>query len=626
MVGFATVRWMRLAAVAAAVLASGLSLPSSEAAERVWKHGTALMGEVKRPAGFSHFDYVNPNAPKGGRVRFGAMGTFDSLNPINSLKGTPAAGISLIYDQLLATALDEPSTMYGHIAEAMSYPTDYSSVTFRLNPAAKWHDGTPITPEDVIWSLDAAKQSNPGQAFYYKNVKSAEKTGEREVTFTFDEAGNRELPHIVGQLTILPKHWWTGTGADGKPRDIMGTSLEPPLGGGAYRVKTFEAGRYITYERVKDYWAADLNVNVGKNNFDELHYEYYRDETVLVEAFKGDRFDWRTENSAKNWATAYDFPAQKDGRVILESFPERGSGVMVGFVFNMRDPKFQDPRVRLAFNYAFNFEDMNRTVFFGQYVRPNSYFFGLDLASSGLPQGRELELLQAAKEKGPIPEEVFTKTYANPVVNQPADERTHLREALRLLREAGWETRDGKLVNTKTGQPFQTEFMINSPTFERVAVPFRAMLGRLGIDVTVRNVDPSQYVNRIRSRDFQIIYTGWGQSQSPGNEQRDYFGSEAADRESSRNHGGIKNPAIDFLIDQVIFAKDRAELEHATRALDRVLLWNHYVVPGWTLNATRAARWDRFSRPDMLPRYAEPAFPTVWWWDEAKVAKTGAPR
>jgi microcin C transport system substrate-binding protein len=541
---------------------------------------------------------------------------------VSGVKGTLAAAITEVYDTLMVPALDEVSTEYGLLAEAVTHPADFSYVIYRLRPEAKWHDGKPVTPEDVIFSLDAFKTNSPMFSGYYRHVVKAEKTGEREITFRFDGPGNRELPQIVGQLTVLPKHWWEATDASGKKRDVAATTLEPPLGCGAYRIKDFVPGRTIAYERVKDYWGRDLNVNIGRDNFDELRYEYFRDSTVALEAFKGDVIDWRTENSAKNWATAYDFPAVKDKRVVLEEFPNRASGRMQGFVLNTRRAKFQDPRVRLALNYAFDFEEMNKQLFYGQYQRINSYFEGTELACSGLPQGQELEILETVRDK--VPPEVFTKPFKNPVGGTPENVRANLREAMRLLKEGGYEVRNQKMVNAKTGEPFSIEFLTYDPSSERFILFYQPSLERLGITVSIRTVDEAQYVNRERNWDYDSTTEVWGQSLSPGNEQRDYWGSAAADRIGSRNYAGIKNPAVDALIERIIFAKDRAELVATTRALDRVLLWNHYVVPQFTYNKTRAARWDRFSRPEKLPEYGAAAFPTVWWWDAERATKTGS--
>jgi len=605
-------------------LAACLTLSPLAAQEASWRHGAALLDTPRYPPGFKHFDYVNPNAPKGGLVRLGAQGTFDSFNiVVAGVKGTPEQGLGFVYETLTTSSLDEPSASYGLLAEAFTYPDDYSSVAFRLRPEARWHDGQPVTAEDVIFSFEALKAHSPTYAFYYANVTKAEKTGEREVKFTFNQKGNRELPQIMGQLIVLPKHWWEGTAPDGRRRDVTQTTLEPPLGSGPYRLKSFDAGRSATYERVKDYWGANLNVNVGQHNFDEIRNEYYRDVTVLLEAFKGDRIDFRTENSARNWATGYDFPARQEGRVILEEFPYRATGVMQAFVLNLRRDKFKDQRVRRAFNLAFPFEEINKTIFSGQYERVSSYFHGLELASSGLPEGQEREILESVKDK--VPPEVFTKPYKNPVSDTPEAIRNNLREADRLLREAGWEIKGGRRVNAK-GETLTVELLGDSPNDERVFLPYKAALDRLGITTTVRTVDDVQYVNRTRAFDFDIITGGWPQSLSPGNEQREFWGSQAARREGSQNRAGIADPGVDALIDRVIFAKDRDELVAATKALDRVLLAHDYVVPQWTYLKQRTARWNRYSHPEPMPRYGGAAFPTVWWYDEAKAAKTGAPR
>jgi microcin C transport system substrate-binding protein len=611
---------------AAAPFLDRLGLPTFGTAARAqqpeWLHGLSLFGELKYSPGFKHFDYVNPQAPKGGAARLIAFGTYDNFNlAVAGVKGSLSAGITFIYNQLMADALDEVSTEYGLLAEAVSYPADFSSVTYRLRTTARWHDGKPVTVEDVIFTLAMFKKHHPQYAAYYRHVTKAEKTGERDITFTFDGPGNRELPQIVGQIYVLPKHWWEGTDASGKKRDTGTTTLEPPLGSGPYRVKEFVPGRTIVYERVKDYWGKDLNVNVGRDNFDELRFEYFRDSTVAIEAFKADHIDWRTENSAKNWATAYDFPAVKDKRVILEEFPTRSTGIMQAFVFNTRRDKFKDPRVRRAFNFAFDFEEMNKQIFFGQYKRIASYFEGTELASSGVPQGQELAILETVRSE--VPPELFTTPYTNPVAGAPDKVRANLREAVRLMKEAGYEVRDHKLINAKTGEPLTVEFLSEDPSFERVILFYKPSLERLGVTVAVRTVDDAQYENRLRSWDFDMIVASWAQSLSPGNEQRGYWGSPAADQAGSRNLVGMKNPAVDALIERVIFAKNRDELLAATKALDRVLLWNFYVVPQWTYGRVRTARWDRFGRPNELPKYGAAAFPTVWWWDAPKAAKVG---
>jgi microcin C transport system substrate-binding protein len=596
---------------------------AATAEEDGWRHGLSLFGDLRYPAGFKHFDYVNPSAPKGGTTRLTGLRTFDNLNTVvASVKGSLAAGLELIYDHLMTSGGDEVSTYYGMLAEAVKHPADFSSVTYRLRAGAAWHDGKPVTPEDVIYSFEVMKKNDPQLSAYYRHVVKAERSGERDVVFTFDGPGNRELPLIVGELTVFPKHYWEGTDSSGRKRDITQTTLEPPLGSGPYRIKEVNAGRSISYERVPNYWGRDLNVNVGRNNFDEVRYEYFRDTLVALEGFKADQLDWRTENAAKNWATAYDFPAVTDKRVVLEEFPILSVGIMQAFVLNLRRPKFSDPRVRRALNYAFDFEDMNKQMFFGQYKRIASYFEGIELASSGLPEGRELEILETVRDK--VPPEVFTAPYSNPVGGSPEAVRANLREAIRLMKEAGYEIRDRKLVNAKSGEQMQIELLGNDPTGERLALYYKPSLERLGIATSVRQIDEAQYENRLRQWDFDVIVSSWSQSLSPGNEQRAYWGTQAADQPGSRNLGGIKNPAVDALIDRVIFAKSRDELVAATKALDRVLLWNHYVVPQWTYGKTRTARWDRYGRPETLPRYAQPSFTSVWWWDAAKAARIGS--
>ena len=612
-------------ACAAALLFAIPALTAVQAAgneELEWRHGLSLYGDLKYKPDFKHFDYVNPNAPKGGSVRQVAIGTFDNFNPvIEGARGNMAAGVGLIFDSLMVPSMDEASSNYGLLAESVSHPDDYSSATYRLRPEAKWDDGKPVTPEDVIFSFNAFKQHSPRLSAYYQHVTKVEKTGERDVTFTFDAPGNREMPQIVGEFSVLPKHWYEGTDSSGKQRNIATTSLEPPLGNGAYRIKEFVPGRSIVYERVKDYWGKHLPVNIGRDNFDELRFEYFRDTTVALEAFKADQIDWRIESVAKNWATAYDFPAVMDKRVLKEEFPIRSFGVMQAFVLNTRRAKFSDPRVRRAFNLALDFEEMNKQFFFGSYHRINSFFEGTELASSGLPTGLEREILQTVRDE--VPPEVFTTEYKNPVNGSPEAVRNNLREATRLLRQAGWEIRDQKLVNAKTGEPMTAEFLLEEPVFERFVLFYKPILERLGIEVTVRTVDDAQYENRTRAFDFDIVVGSWGQSLSPGNEQRGNWGSRAADRPGSRNLIGIKNPAVDKLINRLVFAKSREELVAATKALDRVLLWNNYVVPQWSYGKARSARWDRFSHPAELPEYGVSAFPTIWWWDQAKATKTG---
>jgi microcin C transport system substrate-binding protein len=607
------------AALAGSIKAS-FAATNSDPEPTTWTHGISLLGGLKYPAGFKHFDYVNAMAPKGGSARQAAIGTFDSFNMvIAGVKGNLVEGIDLIYDTLMSSSLDEVASEYGLIAGAASYPNDFSWVRFRLREGARWHDQQAISPEDVIYSLDVFKRLHPQLAAYYRHVVHAEAVGDREVLFQFDAPGIRELPQVIGQMTVLPRHWWEGSDQRGHKRDIGDTTLEPPLGSGPYRIKAFEAGQFVVYELVPDYWARNLPVNVGTANLREQRFDYFRDPGVAFEAFKAGALDWRVENAAKDWATGYNFPAVADRRVLLEEFPIRSVGTMQAFAFNIRRPKFADPRVRRAFNFAFNFERVNQELFYGAYTRIASYFDGTELASSGLPSDRELALLENLRDE--VPEEVFTTPYWNPVNGNNEATRRNLLEAERLLEAAGYEIKDLVLVDPKSGDQMKVEFLIGDTGFERIILFYQPALKRLGIDVTVREVDDVQYVNRLREWDFDIVVSSWEQSLTPGNEERDYWGSHAADEPGSRNLIGIKNKAVDALIDKIIFADTRESLVAAAKALDRVLLWNHYVVPQWNLNKVRTARWDRFGRPDPLPKYGLSGFPLLWWWDDERAAK-----
>jgi microcin C transport system substrate-binding protein len=592
-----------------------LTTPLAEAQDRpVWHHGLSLVGELKYPPGFKHFDYANPDAPKGGDINLSQTGTFDTFNPLLALKGEPAVGLTLVFETLMKSADDEISTAYGLLAESVSYPDDISSATFRLRPEAKWADGKPVTPEDVVFSFEKGKELNPLYQSYYKHVVKAEKTSDHEVRFHFDEKNNRELPHILGQLLIVPRHWWEAAGADGKPRDISRTTLEPVMGSGPYRIASFSPGGTIRYERREDYWGAALNVNVGQNNFGSITYTFFGDNGVEFEAFRAGDVDYWRETQARRWATGYDFPAVKEGRIKREQVPIRATGVMQALVPNMRRKPFDDKRVRQALNFALDFEELNRTVFFDQYTRVNSYFFLTELASSGLPEGRELEILNEVKDL--VPPEVFTTPYTNPVGGTPQKARDNLRKAIALLNEAGFELKGNRMVNKATGKPFSFEILLSSPMLERVALPYAQNLKRIGIEASVRTVDPSQYTNRERSFDYDMTWEVWGQTLSPGNEQEDFWGSKSAAREGSRNYAGIADRGVDALIQRVVFAKDRDTLVAATKALDRVLLAHHYVVPLYYPRTANIAYWDTLSRPAELPKYAI-GFPDVWWFKGA---------
>jgi microcin C transport system substrate-binding protein len=571
-------------------------------------HGFSMYGDLKYPAGFRHFQYVNPEAPKGGEVKLAAIGTFDTLNPF-VLKGVPAVGLGNVFDTLTVQSDDEPFSEYGLVAETIEIPADRSWVAFTLRHQARFHDGSPITVEDVIWTFEALKtKGRPFYRAYYAQVTKAEKVGERKVRFAFGPGDNRELPLIVGQLPVLSRAYWS-------QRDFEKTTLEPPLGSGAYRVESLDAGRSITYRRVKDYWAAKLPVNVGRDNFDSIRYDYYRDSTVAIEALKGGEYDFRPENVAKNWATAYATPAVARGVLKKEEIPNEVPTGMQGFAFNIRRPIFQDPRVRRALAYAFDFEWSNKNLFYGAYTRTRSYFSNSELASSGLPSGEELRILEPFR--GKIPDEVFTKEYQPPATDGSGNIRDGVREALRLLGAAGWTVKGQKLVNAR-GEPMQFEILLNDPTWERIALPFAKNLERLGITARVRVVDAAQYEKRQDDFDFDVIVGLWPESLSPGNEQREFWGSQAAGEPRSRNLVGIKDPVVDRLIDLVIQAPDRPGLVARTRALDRVLLWGHYVIPHWHIRAFRVVYWDKFGRPAVAPKNAL-GFDT-WWIDAQKEA------
>jgi microcin C transport system substrate-binding protein len=576
----------------------------------------ATVGDLKYKPGFPRFDYVNPAAPKGGNLNLSVAGTFDTFNPV-AQKGNAAAGLLLVFDTLLTSSEEEVTASYGLLAESFAYPDDMSFTVFRLRPEGKWADGTPVTPEDVIYSFEAAKAHNPDYMNYYKHVTSAEKTGEREVTFRFDQLNNKELPQILGQFPVVPRQWWQGRSADGKERDISGTTLEPVMGSGPYRIASFAAGSRVTYERRDDYWGKDLNVNVGQHNFGSITYLYFGDRNVEFEAFRAGNVDYWFENQASRWATGYDFPAARDGRVKREEIanPYRATGVMQAMVPNMRREIFKDQRVRRALNYAFDFEELNRTTFFNQYKRVDSYFFGTELAASGLPKGRELEILEEMKDQ--VPPSVFTEPYVNPVGGDPEKARANLRKALTLFNEAGYRLKDGKLVSDAAGKQLSFEILLSSPALERAALPYANSLRRIGIDARARTVDDSQYTNRTRSFDYDMTWMVWGQTLNPGNEQIGYWGSASANQPGSRNFAGIADPAIDLLINKVIFARDRDEQVASIRAMDRVLLAHDYVVPLYYRMAAPVAYWDRIVRPGDLPTYGL-GFPAAWWSATAK--------
>ncbi|MBC7950941.1 MAG: ABC transporter substrate-binding protein [Rhodospirillaceae bacterium] len=576
------------------------------------RHAIAMHGEPKYRSGFAHFDYVNADAPKGGDLRLADQGTFDNLNPYIVKGQTPERVDVLVFETLLTSSADEPFSMYGLIAESVDTPPDRSWATYTIRPQARWHDGTPITPDDVIFSLDILRAKGaPNYRFYYAGVDKVEKVGERAVKFTFKPGDNRELPLIVGEMPILPKHYWQG-------RVFENTTLEPPLGSGPYKIGAFEPGRFIVYDRVKEYWGKELAVRRGLYNFDRVRYDFYRDSTVALEALKAGEYDFREENEAKKWATGYeDWPALIQGRAKKERLDNHNPAGMQSYAYNTRRPLFTDAKVRQALAYAFDFEWTNANLFYGQYRRTESFFANSELAATGLPGADELKVLEPLKDK--VPAEVFTQTYHAPKSDGSGNIRPNLRMAMTLLEDSGWQVVNGML--TKDGQPFRFEILLAQPTFERVTLPFVRNLRRLGIDAIVRTVDTTQYVNRVRSFDFDMIVMSWGESLSPGNEQAMFWTSDAAGQQGSRNIPGIKNPAVDHLVDLVISAPDRESLVARTRALDRVLLWNHYVIPQWHLGSDRLAYWDKFGRPATIPMKGFQLF--SWWAKPAKTAQGG---
>ena len=586
-------------------------------AEEQRHHALSLIGKPQYAPDFKHFDWANPEAPKGGALRVAAIGSYDSFNAF-SIKGEVANGVrTLLYDTLLDGSTDEPSTAYGLVAEWVSYPDDFSSATFKLREGARFHDGEPMKVEDVIFSLELLKKINPLYRYYYKNVLLAEKTDEREVTFTFDMKGNRELPLILGDLPILPKHYYEPTDEKGEPRDPAKTTMTPPLGSGPYRVKDFKAGREVTFERVDDYWAKDLPVRRGLYNIDEVRFIYFKDRTPAFESFLSGQIDFWPESSANAWATRYNTEAVKSGKIRKEELAHGRVAPMQAFVLNTRREQFKDPRVRRALNLAFNFEELNKSLFYSMYTRVGSYFDNSELKATGLPQGRELELLEKFRDR--LPPEVFTTEWTNPVAKAPGDFRKNLRAAIKLLGEAGWQVDGGKLVNAD-GKQMTIEILIQQDDWKKIVNAYAGDLKKLGIDVRARLIDSAQYQRRIENFDFDATTLVFSQSHSPGNEQREFWSSAAADKNGSRNAIGIKNPVVDELIEELVRAQTREDVVAATRALDRVLLWNHYLIPQWHVPYDRLASWNIFGRPDKLPSQSPGSVLTTWWIDAEKAA------
>ncbi len=587
---------------------------AAHADDAVTTHALSLFGEPKYDAAFTHFEYANPAAQKGGTVRLSADRTFDTLNPF-TLKGIAGAGAALIYDSLTYGTEDEPFTQYGLLAETITVGPDNGWVEYTIRRGARWHDGVPITPADVVWTFDTlTTRGHPFYAKYYNDVTDVQETGPRQVRFTFSPGVNRELALIVGEFDVLPKHYWEG-------REFDATTLEPPLGSGPYRFGTVDPGRSIEYERVPDYWGRDLAVNVGRHNFDRIRYDYYRDANVMIEALKAGEYDFRAENIAKEWATAYDIEAVNEGLLIRRTVDHELPTGMQGYVFNVRRKVFQNRALRQALAFAFDFEWTNRTLFYGQYDRTESYFSNSELASRGAPSPDELALLEP--HRADLPAEVFEGAYQAPSTDGSGSNRANLRIAQRMLNEAGYRVEGQALVDSD-GEPVTFEILLGTPAFERITSPFVNSLERLGVHATIRIVDRAQYENRLREFDYDMMVMARGQSFSPGNEQRDFWTSAAANTPGSGNYPGIADPIVDELVDAVIRAPDRAAQVAATRALDRVLLHGHYVIPHWHISKFRLVYWNRFGIPPVAPRYGL-GFPSTWWYDANLASQDGMP-
>ncbi len=584
---------------------TALLVSLSQSALAAPTYAITLYGEpAKYPANFKHFDYVNPQAPKGGTLKQSGFGSFDSLNPFIN-KGVAADSLNLIYDTLTFHSMDEPFTEYGLLAGKIERAPDNSWVRFTLRPEARFNDGKPVTADDVVFSFETLlKDGAPQYKAYYADVSKVRAETPRTVRFDFKHAGNRELPLILGQLPVLPHHWWAG-------RKFNSSSLDFPIGSGPYQIAEVQAGRSIRYERVKDWWGKDLPVSRGFYNFDTLLIDYYRDNTVALEAFKAHQFDFWLESSAKNWATAYDIPAVSQGQLRKEELLNGNPTGMQGFVFNLRRETFQDPRVREALALLFDFEWANKQLFNGAYTRTDSYFENSELAAVGLPDAAELKLLEPLR--GQIPDSVFDTPFSVPQSDASGIIREQQRRAYQLLQAAGWRIEGDRMLDAK-GQPVTLEFLLTQTEFERVLLPYKRNLNDLGIQLEIRRADVSQYINRLRSRDFDMVVSGFGQSNSPGNEQREYWHSSSADKPGSRNLIGLTDPAIDQLVDGLIKADSRKNLITYTRALDRVLLAGHYVVPNWYINTWRVAYWDTIEHPSTTAPFD---FALHTWWSTA---------
>ena len=591
------------------VLFFALFFATPSLAEINISHAIAMHGEPKYSKDFKHVDYVDPNPTKGGKIIFSSIGSYDTFNPF-TLKGSAAAGIGNLFETLTTSSSDEAFTEYGLLAESIEWPDDRSWVVFNLREEAKWHDGQNITADDVIWTFNTLmEKGHPFYKYYYQDVVEVIKEDALRIRFNFSGSTNLELPLIVGQLPVLPKHYF-------KNINFEETTLEIPLGSGPYKIKSFDPGRSITYELNMDYWGFNIPIKKGTENFGIIKYEYYKDRSIEREAFKSGDIDFFSENTSKDWATSYDIPAVQKGLIIKESIEHENPQGMQSFAFNIRNDLFKDIKVREALSYAFDFEWTNSNLFYDAYKRTNSFFENSELASSGLPKGKELELLNIYKKN--LPSNVFTNEFNPPITDGSGFIREQLAKASLLLNEAGWELNEGKLTNTTTGKIFEFEILLVSPAFERIVLPFKDNLKKLGIEISVRTIDSAQYQKRLDTFDFDMVVSSFRQSLSPGNEQRNFWGSNAADTNGSRNIIGIKNDVIDSLIEKVISSKDREELIISTRALDRVLLWNHYVIPQWHISSYRTLYWDIFDKPKIRPKYSLGT--NTWWIDNVKAS------
>ena len=581
----------------------------ANAQDIVKKSAIAEFGEPLYAEGLTHFPYANPDAPKGGKVVLSAFGSFDTLN-FYVQKGEWPSSIGLVYDDLMTGSSDEIDGLYGLIAETVEYPADKSWAIFHLREEAVYHDGKPIIAQDFVFALDTIKEhGRPFIKSFYEDIVSAEALSDNQLKFSFKTTDSMKPIATAAGLSPLPVHYW-------QDKDVTASTLEQPLSSGPYRVKDLDPGRSITYERVKDYWAKDLPIKKGLNNIDEIRYEYYRDLTVEFEAFKAGEIDFRSESSAKRWVTEYDIKPIETGDMIQEEVPSKRPRGMGGYFFNLKKDKFSDVRVREAIMTLYDFEAIQRTLLYGQYSRISSYFPNSDYGAVDDPSEAEKAILQPFSDQ--LPDGTLNKAFVPPATDGSGRDRKNRRAALRLFKEAGWILKDGKLVSADTGEQFQMELMTAYPESQRLALPYVENLKKSGIDASIRLVDTSQWRVRIHDSDFDLWVGGLNFFPPPGTELRSFFGSESADVRGG-NSGGIKNPVVDALIEQIVEAKDLETLQNTTRALDRVLLWNHYAVPSYFNDESWIAYWNRFGHPERRPIYSI-GFPGAWWIDEEKDA------